>query len=170
MNTCWRCIDNIIFEKLEFLARVFFANLPRWEIEYTLPLARSTTSSAMSQHVHKVPPTPSRLHISVCSTWAFVALVFGALAFAVRDCWIIVLWVSTWAFVAWVFGGWSFGGYCQGVIRYKRACQAPADTAKAWLDIEEHAASLGRYCQGVIRYRRACQAPADTAKVWQDIE
>ena len=36
------------------------------------------------QHVHKVPLTPARLHISVCSTWAFitsfVARVFGACA------------------------------------------------------------------------------------------
>ena len=70
---------------------------------------------------------PPRLRVSACS--AFVARVFGAWDFAVLDC--SLSFSSTYAFVAWVFGGWSFGRYCQGVTRYRIACQALADTAKA---------------------------------------
>ena len=73
-----------------------------------------------------VPLTPARLRVSVCSTWAFVAWVFGAWAFAVHDCSFDL------SFSSLGFEGWSFSGYCQGVITYRMARQASADTAKAW--------------------------------------
>ena len=50
----------------------------------------------------------------------------------------------------------SLGKYCQGLIRYRIACQALADTAKAWLEIAFQA--LVDTDKGIIRYRIACQA------------
>ena len=105
-NTCWHCIDYIIFAK--FLSRFFLQTCCSGQSGILCHLLNLQPS----QHVHKVSLTPARLHVSVCSTWAFVALVFGAWALQSG----IVLYVSTWAFAAWVFGGWSFCWYCQGVI------------------------------------------------------
>ena len=74
------------------------------------------------QHVHKLSYTPARLHVSTCSTWALVALFFGAWAFAVLDC--SLSFDSS--FCSLGFGGWLFSRYCQSVIRlrYRIACQA----------------------------------------------
>ena len=81
-NTYWRGEYFIIFAK--YLVRFF------------LQICSAGLSSILSdchlrnlqspQHVHNVPLTPARLHVSICSTWAFLARDFGAWAFAVRDC------------------------------------------------------------------------------------
>ena len=75
------------------------------------------------QHLYKVPLTPAHLHVSVSSTWAFVALVFGAWAFSVPFVcltWALLLkflelelsqswfFLVTWTFTAQVFGACAF--------------------------------------------------------------
>ena len=125
-STCLRGKYYIIFEK--FLARIALQICRVGQSSILCHLRNlqppHCLSSACAQGT--VPLTPARLHVFVCSTWAFVAWVFGAWAFAVLDCSFDL------SFSSLGFEGWSFSGCCQGVIRYRMARQALADTAKAW--------------------------------------